>query len=288
MKTWLRTTGALGAAAVGGGLALRAASRRWGAATEHLVDLVLRRAERPQGTVSFEALESLPRPVSRYFRRALRDRQPRIRTARVTQRGQFRSKESPDTEAGWQPFTATQVFSAAPPGFVWDARIRMGPLVSVWVRDGYAEGRASMLGALLAVAPVVDESDREELRAGALQRYLAESVWFPTALLPREGLTWNPLDDTHARATLTDASTSVSLDFEFGPGGEIVGAYTAGRLRSVAGEKGRYEQLAWGGRYRGYEERDGMRVPTEAEVYWVVQGREQPYYRGRNLDIAFE
>lgn len=288
MNKWLRTTGLLGAAAVGGGLAFRAAARRWDAATEHLVDLVLRRAGRPQGTAAFEALESLPAPVRRYFRMALRDGQPRVRTARVTQRGEFRSKESPDAEAGWQPFTATQVFSADPPGFVWDARIRMGPLVSVWVRDGYVEGRASMLGALLGVAPVVDESDREELRAGALQRYLAESVWFPTALLPREALTWGAMDDTHARATLTDAGTSVSLDFEFGPGGEIVGAYAAGRLRSVPGDKGRYERLAWGGRYRAYEERDGMRVPTEAEVFWVVDGMEQPYYRGRNLDVAFE
>lgn len=288
MATWLRrTTGALSAAAVGGGLALGAAARRWQVATERLTDLVLRQAARPHGTVSFETLESLPPPVKRYFRMALRDGQPRIRTARVTQRGEFRSKESSDTEAGWQPFTAIQVFGAGPPAFVWDARIRMAPLVRVWVRDAYVEGRASMLGAVLAAVPVVDESNREELRAGALQRYLAESVWFPTALLPSDSLTWSPVDDTHARAALTDGSTSVSLDFEFGSGSEIVGSYAAARLRSLPGEKGRYEQLAWGGRYRGYEERDGMRVPTESEVYWVVKGREQPYYRGRNLNIAF-
>jgi hypothetical protein len=171
---------------------------------------------------------------------------------------------------------------------VWDARIRMAPLASVRVRDAYVEGRASMLGALMGVVPVVDESDGEELRAGSLLRYLAESVWFPTALLPRESLTWSAVDDTHARATLTDGGTSVSLDFEFGDGGEILGAYTAGRLRSIPGEKGRYERLPWGGRYRRYEEHDGIRVPGEAEVYWVVQGREQPYYRGRNVDVVFE
>jgi hypothetical protein len=31
-----------------------------------------------------------------------------------------------------------------------------------------------------------------------------------------------------------------------------------------------------------------MRVPLESEVYWVVNGKEQPYYRGRNIEIACE
>ena len=31
-----------------------------------------------------------------------------------------------------------------------------------------------------------------------------------------------------------------------------------------------------------------MRIPLESEVYWVVNGKEQPYYRGRNLAIAYE
>jgi hypothetical protein len=162
----------------------------------------------------------------------------------------------------------------------------MGPLVTVRVRDAYVGGKASMLGALFGMIPVVKATDGPELRAGALQRYLAESVWFPTALLPRNGLQWSPLDDTHARATLTDRATTVSLDFEFGPAGEIVSTYCAGRQRA-AGAGGEYVTLPWGGRYAVYQERGGVRVPLEAEVYWVVSGREQPYYRGRNLAIEY-
>jgi hypothetical protein len=31
-----------------------------------------------------------------------------------------------------------------------------------------------------------------------------------------------------------------------------------------------------------------MWVPLESEVYWVVDGREQPYYRGRNVRVEYD
>ena len=34
----------------------------------------------------------------------------------------------------WPPFSAAQVYRATPPGFVWDARIRMLPGVGVHMR----------------------------------------------------------------------------------------------------------------------------------------------------------
>jgi hypothetical protein len=232
--------------------------------------------------------ESLPAPVRRYLRLVLRDGQPYLRSARVRQTGEFRSKETADTAAGWQPFEAAQVFTAQPPGFVWEARVRMAPLVNVFVRDGYIGGRASMLGSLLATVPVVQGADGPELRAGALQRYLAESVWFPTALLPSERLSWSPMDDSHARATLSNSETSVALEFEFGASGEIVAVYTPGRQRAASDGSGTHVTLPWGGRYRRYQEHGGMRVPLESEVYWLVDGREQPYYRGRNVGIEYD
>jgi hypothetical protein len=143
-----------------------------------------------------------------------------------------------------------------------------------------------MRAALFGLVPVASAVDGAELRAGALQRYLAESVWFPTALLPSERLSWSAIDASHARATLTDGDVSVSLDFEFGLGGEIVAVKAPSRARAAG--NGRFEHLPWGGRYQRYEERGGMRVPLESEVYWVVNGEEQPYYRGRNLQITYD
>lgn len=286
--TWPRSIGILVGLGVLAGVAATAlATRRWKASTARLVVRLTRTSAGPRAAVPLPALESLPAPVGRFFRTVLPAGRM-IRVARITQAGEFRSRESPDVGAGWQPFEATQVFTTDPPGFVWDANIRMAPFTAVRVRDAYVAGGASMRGAALALIPVVDEPDGPELRAGALQRYLAESVWFPTALLPRDGLSWSPMDDTHARATLVDGPTSVSLEFEFGADGTIVGVWTPGRKRAVPGEKGTYVTVPWGGRYGRYVEHGGMLVPLESEVYWVVGGREQPYYRGRNLGIDYD
>jgi hypothetical protein len=145
-----------------------------------------------------------------------------------------------------------------------------------------------MRGRLWGLLTVVDAADDHRLRTGALQRCLAESVWLPTALLPGDRLRWHPIDDTHARATLVDGEIKATLDFEFGPTGDMVGCSTLGRPRLAREYPGGYAILPWGGRYRNYEWRGSVRVPLESEVYWVVAGREQPYYRGRNLQIVYD
>jgi hypothetical protein len=281
-----RTIMILGTTAAAGACAWLAASRRWRTQSGRLTRQVLDAAERPQGRVRLASLSSAPELVRRYFRVALREGDPYLRTARLVQMGAFRSKETADPDAGWQPFESRQVFSTSPPGFVWDARINSRPVGSVWVRDTYLSGSASLRAALFGLVPVASAADGPELRTGALQRYLAESVWFPTALLPSDRLSWSAVDASHARATLRDGEITASLDFEFGLGGEIVGTSTPSRPRAAG--KGRYQYLAWGGRYQRYEERGGMRVPLESKVYWVVNGKEQPYYRGRNIEIAYD
>jgi uncharacterized protein DUF6920 len=275
----------LGSTAAAGTMTWLAASRRWRVKTDTLALRVMESAVRPEARVRLASLSTTPELVRRYFRVALREGAPYVRTVRLVQMGEFRSKETEDTGAGWRYFEARQVVSANPPGFVWDARISFNPLGSVWARDSYISGSASLRAALFGLIPVASAADTPELRAGALQRYLAESVWLPSALLPSERLSWNAIDASHARATLTDGEVTASLDFEFSLGGEIVGVSTPSRARAAG--RGRYTWLPWGGRYQRYEERGGMRVPLESEVYWVVDGKEQPYYRGRNIEVAY-
>jgi hypothetical protein len=242
---------------------------------------------REQVVVRFDRFQSLPAPVERYFRNVLREDQPVIASATVRQCGEFLVKDSPDE---WRPFIADQFFSALRPGFVWDARIRMvwrGTLI--WpradVRDAYVDGRGSMHAILASLIPAVHEEGTPALNEAALQRYLAEAAWFPTALLPRPGLVWTPIDDTHALATLEDGATRVSLQFEFNAKGEIVSCYTPSRFREV---NGKYEPTPWGGFFRNYVNRDGMRVPNNSEAYWRIDGVIHPYFKARNVEIHYE
>jgi hypothetical protein len=58
-----------------------------------------------------------------------------IARAHVRWRGEFNmGKPGRDN---WRAFTAEQDFNPAAPGFVWNARIRFAPGISVLVRDGF-------------------------------------------------------------------------------------------------------------------------------------------------------
>jgi hypothetical protein len=224
----------------------------------------------------------LPAPVARYFHRVLRDGAPMPVRVHIRQTGSFRMGEAEDS---WRPFTATQVFVIAPPGFVWDARVSLFPGFGVRVRDSYVAGTGGMRAALAGLLPVLDAAATPELASGALQRYLAEAMWFPTALLPSQGVRWAALDDRRALATLGDGRTVVSLEFRFAPGGELASVHAPARFRESGGA---YLPTPWEGRVLRTDERQGLRIPVDVEVLWQIDGRPFPYFRGRIDEIAYE
>ena len=224
-------------------------------------------------------LEGLPAPVARYFTFVLSPGQRIIAGAHLRFTGTFAAKPN-----AWAPFTAEQDVRARPPGFVWDAHIAVMPVVAVRVRDSYVGGVGAMRGVAAAVIPVVNQHGTPEMAAASLQRFLAEAVWYPTALLPRDGLSWSPIDDTSARVTLTDGPTMVSLDVTFGPRGEIDRVSTM-RYRDV---KGAPVLTPWVGHHTDYERIGGMMIPTSGEVAWVLPAGPEPYWRGRLVAATFD
>lgn len=281
MKKWAKVTVAsLGLAGAGVGLAFWSGSSCWDAGTARAVEK-LKTSVSTGGArrVSFEDFDSLPAPVARYFRFALKDGQPSVRAARIRHAGEF------SLNGKWVPFESRQHFSTNPPAFVWDAKMRMNPLASVRVRDGYLDGRGSILAKVLALFTVADSAGGEHLASGALQRYLAEAAWLPTALLPGENLKWSAIDDRRAMATLTDAGLTASLEFEFNEGGEIAGVFSPARYKEVNGE---YKPFPWAGRFWDYAERGGMMIPLRGEVEWRMPEGAAPYWRGLVVEADYD
>lgn len=270
---------AAGLAAVAGAFAL--GSWAWDRATSRLVAR-LGQDGAPRGeraTVDLHELDRLPRPVARYFAFSLSPGQRIVARAHLGFTGTFAAKPN-----AWAPFTAEQDVRAAPPGFVWDARIAMMPLVPVRVRDSYVGSEGSMRAAVAGLVPIVDQHGTPEIAAAALQRFLAEAVWYPTALLPGDGLSWSAIDDASARVTLTDGPTTVSLDVTFGARGEIERVSTM-RYRDV---KGTPVLTPWVGHHADYERLGSMMIPTSGEVAWVLSNGPEPYWRGRLISAMFD
>lgn len=216
-----------------------------------------------------EDLATLPEPVQQYLRRSVPDGFPMIRTVRLTQTGEM----SPDGGKRWLPFEAAQYFTANPPGFVWSARARMMPLIWITARDKYITGQGNMLIKPVSLITVADATG-PEMDQGSLARYLAETMWFPTALLPGEQLHWRPVDDRSAQATIHDHHSTFTLTFFFGGEGDI--SYVEGlRFRDTD-----RQQHRWGGKVLAYGMFGGVRIPSQVEVYWHPEGSEyQPYFR---------
>jgi hypothetical protein len=282
MSRWLKVmTGVTGALAGGVGIASVVAGRLWQRETEQLVE-ALERARTHSAPVRYDPAElvGLPPPVVRYFELALTPGQPIVHGARIEHTGEFRG----GLDADWRPFRSAQWFNVDPPGFVWDATIAMAPLVSVRVRDRYLRGRAGMLGRVAALVTVVDQRDTPELASSALHRSFAERVWLPTSLLPSQGVRWEAIDDSTARATLSDGDITVSFDAHFGPGGEIE-RVTMLRYRDADGVG---IPTPFEGRFSDYHRLDGMLLPVEGEVAWILPEGRLDYWRGRITAVDYD
>jgi hypothetical protein len=202
-------------------------------------------------------IEDLPSPVRRYFQAVLKEGQPIIAVARFAHAGEFNMGE---TQANWRPFTSTQIDITQRPGFDWDGRISMGPGLNVLVHDAYIRGEGLLHAELLGLITLADIHGTPEVAQGELLRYLAEAAWYPTALLPSQGVHWEAVDENTAIATLTDGATTVSLEFHFDTEGLITSGRAASRPRTV---NGTLVSMPWQGRFWSYEVRNGIRIPME-------------------------
>lgn len=231
---------------------------------------------------SKDDLEGLPGPVRRYLAHVLTEGQPYVRTVRLQQSGAFRLG---DASAPWRPLSATQHFTVDPPGFVWDARIDVLPLVPVRVVDTYQAGTGALRAKILSAFTVVDAEPGPEMNSGELMRYLAESVWFPTALLPGEGVDWESVDERSARATIDHRGTTVSVMFHFNGRSEVERVFAEHRFREVDGS---FEPTPWTGHFSNYQMRNGMLIPLEGEVEWNLPEGDLTYWRGHVDEIEHQ
>lgn len=256
---------------------------RWQARTEEMHALL--RAEHLQtGIQAYDSseLEGLPGPVQRYFRAVLKDGQALVSAVTLAHTGTFNMGE---TAEQWKGFTSDQHVITRRPGFVWDARIRMAPGMTVFVHDAYVAGEGVLRAKVLGLLTVMELPRTPELAHGELMRFFAEAAWYPTALLPSQGVRWEAIDDTSARGSLTDGDTTVSLEFHFDGRGLIDTVNASGRYRVVDGKP---VATPWQGRFWDYEPCDGMLVPREGEVAWLLPEGPNPYWRARIQRIGCE
>ncbi|MFD1614093.1 DUF6920 family protein [Gelatiniphilus marinus] len=193
---------------------------------------------------------------------------------RLKQIGQMRTKP----HSKWMPFSAEQYFNLSNPAFVWVTKVRFLPIINMVGRDKLTNGKGEMLIKLASLIPVVNERDNHKINSGTMQRFLSEMCWFPSAAL-NHYITWEFIDSSSAKATLTIKKHSVSGIFKFNTKGDLLAFETN---RYYGGSKDA-KQEKWVVKIIDYKNFDGYRIPYKCKVVWQLQDGD---FNWLNLEIT--
>ena len=198
----------------------------------------------------------LPEPAQRFFNFAIQPGTPLLTVAEIDMGGEF-SLGTLD-QPNYQPMEARQIL-AAPTGFVWKVTLPGGVALS-----GSDTGRWTRVRVLGLIPVARMGGDIHHTRA-AYGRYIAEAVfWTPAALLPREGVVWEALDQHTARVTVTQNALSQTVDINVaGDGRPVVVQFM--RWSNANPEK-TYRWQPFGGTLSDFREVQGFRIPFKVEA----------------------
>jgi hypothetical protein len=264
---------------------------RWAALVRTHTSLLVSGSVGAQGRLPSPArydakeLEGLPAPVQRYFRTVLTDGQPIIAGAKIEMTGTINMSA---TAEQWKPFTSRQRVVTRRLGFLWDAQVDMFPCVPAHVEDSYIAGNGSLYAKLFGLFTVANSHGDAEIARGEFMRYFAESPWYPTALLPSQGMRWDAVDDASANATIVDGPITLTLLFRFNDAGLIASVHAQARGAGV-GKDGHMLMLPWDCGLSDYRRQDGMLIPMAGEAAWVRPEGRKAYFVGhvQKLRYAF-
>lgn len=224
-------------------------------------------------------LEDLPPKVKQWITNSGLIGKKGIKAAHFKQTGQMRI--SP--EGSWMPVKAVQFVKTADPGFLWIADVKAVPYVHLAGRDKYEKGKGRMLIKLMSLVSVAD-SKGPKIDQGALLRYLAEMVWYPSTAL-EDYITWEPIDSTSVRATMRYGGVESSGFFIFDNHGDVTG-FQAKRYYSGK-EATTLETWVISLDPTSYQNFGDIRVPSRAEVSWKLDEGDFTWYKLEISDLEY-
>ena len=218
-----------------------------------------------------EQILGLPNPVKRYFQLVMKDGQPYINNARLLHDGQFKT----GLKKKWINIKGEQYFTTNTPGFIWK-----GTTTFFTASDMYIGNNGRLVVSLLSLINIVDAKG-EKYNQGELLRWLSESVWFPTNLLPRENLQWTAIDDKTAKISFNYNTMSLYFIVSFNDVGEIEQLKTQRFMDNNNLE-------TWICKVSKYQQKNNVLVPTKAEAIWKVGKRNFSYAKFNVLKLEYD
>lgn len=215
-------------------------------------------------------IRDMPSPVQKYFRYALTENQPYVNSLRLKHGGMFRLSPEKD----WMEIRGEQHFTADPPGFIWEGKTKLFK-----ARDSYVNGHGNLSVYLFGLVRIV-KKEGNTINQAELLRWLGESVWMPTNLLPGENKRWTAIDDNSAKISFTYNDLYVFYIVTFNDKGQIVKLETERYMD-------KNNRVKWIGKVDNYREVNEMMIPTKIEASWMLEDEEYTYARFHVTEFEF-
>ncbi|MET3980266.1 hypothetical protein ABIB62_002393 [Mucilaginibacter sp. UYP25] len=142
----------------------------------------------------------------------------------------------------------------------------------------YISDKGRLVVSLFSLYNIVNGKGKK-FNQGELLRWLAESVWFPTNLLPSESLQWLAMNKNTAKLIFTYRGMCLSYIVSFS-NDEITQFQTS---RYMGNEK----LETWIGKLGAYQKINNIMVPTKIEAIWRLANGDFSYAKFNVLRIDY-
>ncbi|WP_144840782.1 DUF6920 family protein [Metaplanococcus flavidus] len=232
-----------------------------------------------QNGITPEMMESLPPVIKNWLHAIGAVGHAPIRNIRLNQTGTIKLKPE---QKEWTASESEQISHTDPPAFRWDVKMKLAPGIYVTGKDSFERGLGSMRIKLGGIMPISKTMENEKTNQSSLQRYLMELAWYPTAAVGPY-ISWEEEDAYTAIATLKYAGLQGSATFYFDEQYELL-KVEAWRYKE-SDEDSRLVLCT--GTIKEHQRLDGLKIPVELEISWLLEHGPFTWYRFRASDIRF-
>ena len=150
--------------------------------------------------------------------------------------------------------------------------------------DSYTNGNGSMKGVLAKLFTLFNQTG-ETMDKASLVTFLSECLIIPNAAL-QSYITWEEIDDLHAKATISCYGRTASGIFTFNDNGEMHSFTTDDREATAT--DGTSEKVKWSVVLSEYKETDGIKKPTVFQAIWHYDDGDLLYFDGKDVVIEYD
>lgn len=150
--------------------------------------------------------------------------------------------------------------------------------------DSYTAGKGSMKGVLAKLFTLFNQTG-ETMDKASLVTFLSECLIIPNAAL-QDYITWEKIDDLHAKATISYYGRTASGIFAFNENGEMLSFTTDDREATAT--DGTSEKVKWSVVFGEYKETEGIKKPTGFQAIWHYDDGDLVYFDGKDVVLEYD